>query len=440
MEGMEHLSAKQKIGKYRWIILSLVFFATTINYLDRQVISLLKDDYLDPIFGWTESDYAKVVIVFQLTYAIGMLGVGWFIDKVGTKLGYAISLTIWSIAAVAHAAATRTIHFVLARGLLGISEAGNFPAAVKTVAEWFPKKERALATGIFNSGTNIGAIIAPLTVPVMAIAWGWQWAFIITGSIGFVWLIFWLILYQIPSKHKKLGREEFEYIHSDKDEEVGKKNVDEKVNWWKLLEIKQTWSFAVGKFITDPVWWFYLFWLPSFLYNQYGVSKTGLALPVALVFGITTVGSIFGGWLSGYFIGRGWPVHKARRVSMLIFALMPLPVITAQALGQYNMWFAVLIVGIAAAAHQAWAANLMTTISDMFPKKDVASVTGIGGMTGGIGGILMSYGVGYLLDYYKVLGSIETGYYIIFLFCGSAYLIAWIIFNVLAPQMKRVQV
>jgi ACS family hexuronate transporter-like MFS transporter len=435
----ENKNTPVKLGSYRWIILSLIFFGTTINYLDRQVISLLKDDYLEPIFGWTESDYASVTMIFQLAYAIGMLGVGWFIDKVGTKLGYALSLTIWSFAAVGHAFANSTFGFMVARGVLGVSEAGNFPSAIKAVAEWFPKKERALATGIFNSGTNIGAIIAPLTVPLIALYWGWQYAFILTGAIGFIWLIFWYIFYEVPLKHEKLTKEELKHILSDRDESAGVKNSDEKIAWFKLLTFRQTWAFAVGKFVTDPVWWFYLFWLPSFLNKQYGISKTDLALPIAIVFMITTIGSIFGGWLSGYFINRGWIIYKARRTAMLIFALLAIPVVSAQALGQFGMWFAVLIIGLAAAAHQAWGANLMTTVSDMFPKKAVASVMGIGGMAGGIGGMLISYSAGHLLDYYKGLMSIETAYYILFGFCGTAYLTAWLIFCILAPKMKRAE-
>ena len=427
-----------KIGKYRWVILALVFFATTVNYLDRQVISLLKDDYLEPQFNWTETDYANIVVVFQLCYALGMLFVGWFIDKVGTKLGYALSLTVWSLAAIGHAFAKSTLGFMVARGFLGISESGNFPAAIKTVAEWFPKKERALATGIFNSGTNVGAIIAPLSVPFIAAAWGWQEAFIITGAIGLIWLIFWFAMYEIPSKHKKLSKEEFEYIHSDKDESIENQNK-EKVSWFKLLTYRQTWAFVIGKFMTDPIWWFYLFWLPSFLNKQYGMSKTEFALPIAVVYTLTTVGSIFGGWLSGYFIGKGWPVYKARRTAMLIFALLVVPVVFAQALGSYSYWFAVLIIGLAAASHQAWSANIFTTTSDMFPKKAVASVTGIGGMAGAVGGILLSRLAGALLDHFKALGTIETGYYIMFIICGTAYLGAWVIFNLLAPQMKKVE-
>jgi MFS transporter, ACS family, hexuronate transporter len=434
-------SSPSKIhGCYRWVILSLVFFATTINYLDRQVISLLKDDYLEPLFKWSESDYANVVMVFQFAYAIGMLGAGWFIDKIGTKIGYALSLFFWSLAAIGHAFARGTLGFMLARGLLGVSESGNFPAALKTVAEWFPKKERALATGLFNSGANIGAIVAPLTVPVIAFAWGWQWAFILTGIIGFIWLIFWFIFYEIPKKQNRLGKEEFNYIHSDKDEQVEHHAVTPTIGWFKLLSYRQTWAFAAGKFITDPVWWFYLFWLPTFLNKQYGISKTELMFPIAIVYTITTFGSIIGGWLSGFFISKGWSVFKARRTTMLVFACLALPVIFTQQLGHINMWLAVLIIGIAAAGHQAWSANLMTTPSDMFPKATVASIIGIGGMISGIVSLCFSKIVGLVLDHFKAAGSIATGYYIVFIYCGCAYLLAWIIFNILAPRMKRIEI
>ncbi len=432
--------ASPGIGNYRWLILSLIFFATTINYLDRQVISLLKDDYLEKIFQWRESDYANIVIAFQLAYAIGMLGMGWFIDRIGTKLGYAISLAIWSLAAIGHAMARSTIGFMAARGILGLSEAGNFPAAVKTVAEWFPKKERALATGIFNSGTNIGAIVAPLTVPLIAMHMGWQWAFILTGGIGLLWLLFWFALYEVPQKHCRLTPAEFDYIHSDTDEQATNENSSGQQDWLKLLTFRQTWAFLFGKLLTDPVWWFYLFWLPSFLSKQYGLTKTLLALPIAVVYSVTTIGSIFGGWLSGFLIKRGWPVYRSRRIAMLVFALFALPVVSAQALGQYSYWYAVLIVGMATAGHQAWAANLFTTVSDMFPKKAVASVIGIGSMAGCITGMLISKLAGFILDHYKALGSIETGYYVMFLICGSAYLIAWVIFNLLVPQMKRAEI
>ncbi len=427
------------IGKYRWTILALVFFATTVNYLDRQVISLLKDDYLDPLFGWSESDYANIVVAFQIAYALGMLGAGWLIDKVGTKLGYALSLTVWSLAAIGHAFARSTAGFLAARATLGVSEAGNFPAAIKTVAEWFPKKERALATGIFNSGTNIGAIVAPLTVPLIAVVWGWKWAFILTGVFGLLWLFFWLVYYEIPERQKRLSRAEYDYIHSDIDEQHQNTSTL-KVKWGKLLGYRQTWAFLVGKFLTDPVWWFYLFWLPSFLNKEYGMSKTQFALPIAVVYTMTTFGSIFGGWLSGALIKKGWPVARARSTAMLAFALCVVPVVSAQALGQYSHWFAVLIIGLAAAAHQAWSANIFTTTSDMFPKRAVASVTGIGGMAGAVGGILLAKGAGILLDHFKALGRIETGYYIMFIICGSAYLLAWVLFNLIAPGMKRVEI
>ena len=432
------LLEKSHFGKYRWTILSLVFFATTINYLDRQVISLLKDDYLAPMFHWTETDYANIVVVFQVLYALGMLGVGWVIDKVGTKLGYALSLAVWSIAAICHSAARNTFGFMAARGVLGVSESGNFPAAIKTVAEWFPKKERALATGLFNSGSNVGAIIAPLTVPLIALTWGWQWAFILTGAIGLIWLIFWLAIYEIPSKHKKLSVSELTYINSDKESIAENNTPQDKISWFKLLTFRQTWAYFIGKFLTDPVWWFYLFWLPSFLNKQYHMTKTDVALPIAVVYTMTTFGSIFGGWLSGNFMKKGWPVYKARMTAMLIFALCVTPIVFAQYLGQFSPWYAVLIVGFAASAHQAWSANIFTTASDMFPRKAVASVTGIGGMAGAVGGILIAKLAGFLLDYYKALGNINTGYYVMFIVCGSAYLVAWVIFNILAPKMKQV--
>lgn len=432
--------SKEKIGKYRWTICTLVFFATTVNYLDRQVISLLKDDYLQGPgrILQNESDYANVVVAFQIAYAIGMLGAGWIIDKIGTKLGYAISLAVWSFAAIGHSFARNAFGFMVARSVLGISEAGNFPAAIKTIAEWFPKKERALATGLFNSGSNVGAIIAPLTVPLIAAAFGWWWAFIITGAIGLLWLIFWFMFYEIPSKHKKLSKAEFDYIHSDENEANGNTST-EKVKWLSLLGYKQTWGYVIGKFLTDPIWWFYLFWLPSFLNKEYNMTKTDLALPVAVVYTMTTFGSIFGGWFSGFFIKKGWSEYSARKTAMFIFALCVIPVVSAQALGKFSPWYAVLIIGLAASAHQAWSANIFTTASDMFPKKAVASITGIGGMAGAVGGIIIAKLAGVLFDYYKSLGSIETGYYIMFIICGCAYILAWLIyFVVLVPKMKKV--
>lgn len=431
------------IGKYRWTICALIFFATTINYLDRQVISLVVEDYLTPEFGWSETDYANLTIAFQLSYAVAMFGVGRLIDKTGTKIGYALSLLLWSVAAMGHALIRTTAGFFVARAALGVTEAGNFPAAIKTVAEWFPKKERALATGIFNSGSNIGAIIAPLTVPFIAKEWGWRSAFFITGAVGLLWLIFWFWLYEVPKKQKRLSKEEFDYIHSDTDEAVAVAAAQEaprKVSWGRLLGYKQTWAFAIGKFLTDGIWWFYLFWLPKFLKAEYGLTKEDIAWPVALVYIIASVGSVLGGWLPMRFIKNGWPVFKARKTSMLIYAFCVLPVMATQMSGYYSMWFAILIIGFAAAAHQAWSANIFTTVSDMFPKFTVASVTGIGGMAGGLGGILVSKVAGLLFDHYKALGNIQAGYQIVFIVCGLAYLTAWIIMHFLVPRMRPVQV
>lgn len=429
---------QQSIGKYRWTICGLVFFATTINYLDRSVISLLKST-LSKEFTWNETDYANIVVAFQLCYAVGLLGTGRLIDKLGTKIGYGLATALWSVAAIAHAAATSTFGFFVARGALGITEAGNFPAAIKTVAEWFPKKERALATGIFNSGANIGAILAPLTVPFIVVIWGWQWAFILTGLTGFIWLIVWLLVYEVPGKHKKLSQAEYEYIHSDEDESSSTGNSNSiKLSWAQLLGYRQTWAFAVGKFLTDPVWWFYLFWLPDFLEKQYGLTNTQIALPVALAYTMATIGSIVGGWLPMYFIKKGWTVFRARKTAMVIYACCALPVVSAQYLGSINMWLAVLIIGLAMSAHQAWSANIYTTVSDLFPKTAVASVTGIGGMFGALGGILIAKTAGNLFDYYKADGHIETGYLIMFLVCSVAYVIAWIIMQLLVPKMKRI--
>lgn len=429
---------QQAIGKYRWTICGLLFFATTVNYLDRAVIALLKSP-LSIEFNWDDGDYANIEIVFKISYALGMLGAGRLIDKLGTKIGYALATGIWSLAAVGHALARGVLGFSVARAVLGVSEAGNFPAAIKTVAEWFPKKERAFATGIFNSGSNIGAIIAPLTVPFIAKAWGWQWAFIITGLFGFIWLIFWFLLYEVPRKHKKLSRAEFEYIHSDKDEIQVPEN-EPKLSWGKLLTYKQTWAFAIGKLLTDPIWWFYLFWLPDFLESQYGLKGTAVALPVALVYTMSTVGSIGGGWLPMNLMKNSWPVFKARKTSMLIYAFCVIPIVFAQILGSQNMWLAVAVIGIAAAAHQAWSANIFTTVSDMFPKNSTASVTGIGGMFGAVGGIALSLFVQKnLFVHYRSIGKIETAYYIMFIICGSAYLLAWVIMHYLVPKMKRVE-
>jgi ACS family hexuronate transporter-like MFS transporter len=427
---------QKTIGNYRWTICALVFFATTINYLDRQVISLLKSVLSDELH-WDDGDYANIEIAFKFFYAFGMLGAGRIIDKLGTKIGYAVTTGLWSVAAVCHAFASSVLGFAVVRSFLGITEAGNFPAAIKTTAEWFPKKERAFSTGIFNSGSNLGAIIAPLTVPFIAVAWGWQWAFILTGLVGFIWLILWFIFYEVPSKQKRLSAAEYEYIHSDKDETAEQEIAGAKISWGRLLSYKQTWAFAIGKFLTDPVWWFYLFWLPDFLESQYNLTITEIAIPVAVVYMLSTIGSVGGGWLPLNLIKSGWSVFRARKISMLIFAFLVVPILFAQVAGGINMWLAVFIIGLAAAAHQAWSANIFTTVSDMFPKSATASVTGIGGMFGGVGGILLSLLVQKnMFVYYRSIDKIEIAYYIMFGICAGAYLLAWVIMQLLVPKMK----
>ena len=445
---------QQTIGKYRWTVCALIFFATTINYLDRAVISLLKGS-LEKEFSWKESDYSNIVVAFQLAYAIGMLIAGRVIDRLGTRIGYALSIVGWSIAAAVHGAVSSTLGFIVARAGLGLTEAGNFPAAIKTVAEWFPKKERAFATGIFNSGANVGAILAPVTVPFIAAAWGWQWAFILTGATGLIWLFFWWRYYQVPAKQPRLSRPELDYINSDEENQAasatetsnaqatgdaGQEPAQQPIPALRLLGFRQTWAFVLGKFLTDPVWWFHLFWLPSFLEAEYGIKGTDLALPVALVYTMSTLGSIGGGWLPLKLAGAGWSIYRSRKTSMLIYALVALPVVFAQVLGTVNMWLAVMIIGIATAAHQAWSANIFTTVSDMFPRRTVASVTGMGGMAGALGGMLIAKLAGSLFDHFKAQGNLETGYYIMFLICGSAYLLAWLLMHLLVPRMKGIEV
>jgi ACS family hexuronate transporter-like MFS transporter len=424
----------ETIGKYRWKICALLFFATTINYLDRQVIGLLKP-VLEKEFDWTETDYSNIVIAFQAAYAISLLGFGGIIDRIGTKLGYSISIVVWSIAAMMHALATGTMSFAFMRGLLGLGEAGNFPAAIKTVAEWFPKNERALATGIFNSGANIGAVAAPILVPWILGAYGWEMAFIATGAIGFIWLIFWWLYYEVPSKHKSLSKAEFDYIHADM--EAKDDNVTP-VRWAKLFGFKQTWAFFFGKMFTDPIWWFFLFWLPSYFSERFQLDLKKPSLELIIVYTATTIGSIGGGWLSGYLINKGWPSFKARKWSMFSFAIAVVPIMLARYCD--NIWQAVGLISLAAAAHQAWSANIYSIATDMFPKKAVSSVIGIGGMAGSVGGIFFPMIVGALLDKYKLLGDINDGYNIIFLLCGSAYMLAWVIIYTLVPTLETAKI
>ncbi|OOQ56528.1 MFS transporter [Mucilaginibacter pedocola] len=421
---------------YRWVVVALLFFATTINYLDRQVIGLLKPT-LEKEFNWSEQDYKNMVIAFQVAYALGLVLFGNFIDKIGTKFGYTISLIVWSVAAMAHALAKSTLGFGAARASLGLGESGNFPAAIKVVAEWFPKKERALATGIFNSGANIGAVVAPVLVPWILGVYGWQMAFIITGAIGFVWLVFWIILYEIPTRHKKINAAEVAYIHSDNEDVEVAEAPEAKVKWVELLGIRQTWTFVVGKFLTDPIWYFFLFWLPSYFSTTFKLDLSKPSLPLVLVYTATTIGSIGGGFLSSWFIKSGMPIFKARKTAMFIFALCVLPIFAARYAG--NIWQAVGLIGLAAAAHQAWSANIFTTASDMFPKRAVSSVVGIGSMAGSVGGIVFPFFIGWVLQSAKDAGNITTGYNIIFSVCACAYLVAWLLMHLLSPRMKVVK-
>lgn len=425
----------KKISNYRWTVCALLFFASTINYLDRQVIGILKP-LLESDLNIGEVAYANIVTIFQVCYGLSMLLAGRLIDKFGTKIGYGISVLVWSIAAMGHALAKGVIGFGFWRALLGIGESGNFPAANKTIAEWFPKKERANAFGIFNSGTNVGAIAAPLAVPAIIIAWGWQAAFIITGSIGFIWIILWFIFYEIPEKHRKISAGELELIKSDLDEQ----NESEKpVPWVQLLKYRQTWLYFIGKALTDPIWWFYLFWIPGWLstVRGAGLDIKSFGLPLVVIYSSTTVGSIGGGWLSSYMIKKGVSVFNARKYTMLIFALLVIPVFFAQSAG-VSTWGAVALISLAASSHQAWSANIFITVSDAFPKRVVSSVTSIGGMAGAVGGAFVSVFAGHLLDFFKKAGHVETGYTVMFTIAACAYILAWIIMNVFAPKVKQV--
>lgn len=431
------MSENKKFSNYRWTVCALIFFATTVNYLDRQVIGILKP-MLESDLGIGEKAYSHIIMAFQLCYAFGMVIAGRLIDKFGTKIGYGISVALWSIAAMGHALAKGTIGFGFWRGFLGITESGNFPAAIKTVAEWFPKKERALATGIFNSGTNVGAIVAPLAVPAIAAAWGWQAAFILTGAVGFLWIILWFIFYEVPEKHRKISAGELEYIQSDTDEQ---QETKEEIPWLQLLKYRQTWLFFIGKGLTDPIWWFYLFWIPGWLatVRGTGLDVKSFGLPLAFIYTATTVGSIGGGWISSYMIKKGMSPFKARKITMLIFALLVTPIVFAQS-SHVSTWGAVCLIALAASSHQAWSANIFTTVSDAFPKRAVSSVTGIGGMAGAVGGAFISYIAGDILDFYKKAGHIETGYVVMFAIAGSAYLLAWTIMAVFAPKKKKVDI
>lgn len=410
---------------YRWRICALLFFATTINYLDRQVLGLLKP-LLEVEFNWSETDYSHIVMVFTSCYAIGMVISGRLVDKVGVKLGYGVCVLAWSLAACAHALVRSTLGFAFARAGLGIFESGSFPCAVKSVSEWFPRKEQALAVGIITAGTSIGAVAAPAVVPWLAAEYGWRAAFFITGMTGFVWLIFWYFMYQVPANHAKTNQAERDYIA---EEIIAQAPPEISVSWFSLLKLRATWTFFVGKFLTDPIWWFMLFWLPSYFHSRFGLDLKTLGLPLVIVYISTSIGSIGGGWISSRLIARGWTVSKARQTTMFLLALLVLPLSLAPWIE--NMWVMVGLLSLAAAAHQGWSANLFTTPSDMFPKTLVGSVVGIGGLAGALGATLFPLLVGVILDHFKLLGSIDVGYNILFVVCGLAYVVAWCLMAVI---------
>ncbi len=408
------------IGRFRWVICTLLLFGVTKNYMDRQVLGVLKTT-LQHEFGWNEIDYSNLVFAFQAAYAVGMVVVGRVVDRLGTRLGYALSMIFWSLASIAHAAAGSFLSFVVFRSALGLGESGVFPASIKTVAEWFPQKERALATGIFNAGTNVGAILTPLIVPWVTIHYGWRIAFVATGSLGFLWLIFWLLLYRKPEEHPRLSKRELQYILSDRP------IAPPKTKWIKLLSHRQTWAFVVGKFITDPIWWFLLFWIPDFLQRNHGLKLMQIGIPIMVIYLLADVGSVAGGWLSSWMIHRGHSVNAARKTTMLICAVSVVPIVFAYRVE--SLWGAVALIGLAASAHQGFSANLFSVASDLFPTEAVGSVVGIGGMAGAIGGMLMAKIVGYVLQW--------TGSYMIpFLIAGTAYLLAMTLLHGLAPRLK----
>ena len=407
-------TGKRVQSTYRWRICALLFFATTINYIDRQVLGVLAP-YLQPIIGWNEIQYGYIVTSFQAAYAIGLLAAGGVIDRLGSRIGYAISIAIWSLAAMSHALVHTVMGFAATRFALGLGEAGNFPAAIKTVAEWFPRKERALATGIFNSGSNVGAIVAPLAVPWITLRLGWHWAFLFTGFLSATWLIAWLTIY----------RRGLTPIQDDEGESASR------LPWAHLLAYRQTWAFLLGKFITDPVWWFLIFWLPKFLNSEHGLTLTDLGPPLVAIYVMADGGSIAGGWIASAFLKRGWSANRARKSAMLICACAVVPVVFAAK--ARNLWVAVALIGLAAASHQGWSANLFTMVSDTFPRRAVASVVGIGGFGGAVAGMLIATFTGFLLQ--------STGSYVpLFVMAGSAYLLALLVIHLLVPKLEPADV
>ncbi len=470
----------EKMTRYRWIICSMLFFATTVNYLDRQVLSLLQP-ILEEEFHWTDNDYGTITAVFSFFYAVSMLFAGRFVDRVGTKRGYAWSIAIWSLGAMLHAGCgivtemftgladanalrlaqgadivsqitmISVTSFIICRCVLALGEAGNFPAAIKATAEYFPKKDRAFATGIFNSGANVGAIVAPLTVPVMAECWGWETAFIVVGIIGFVWLGIWQFVYHKPDENPHMNAAERAYIEQDSiapaETEVADEEpkVTRKASFIQCLKYRQTWAFAIGKFLTDGVWWFFLFWSPAYLKAQYNMVGTQIAWPIAVLYTITVVGSVFGGKFPTYFINRGMNPYAGRMRAMLIIAFFPLVVLLAQPLGYISYWVPILLISVGASAHQAWSANIFSTVGDMFPRHAIATITGIGGMAGGLGSVFIQKGAGMLFTYSDETNFVfmgfegkPAGYAVAFIFCAVAYIIAWCIMKSLVPKYKPI--
>ena len=409
----------EKKTNIRWVVVALLFFATTINYIDRQVIGLLKP-YIQEDLQWSETDYGYIVTAFQIAYAIGMLACGRLLDKVGSKLGYSIAIIVWSIGATLHAAVRSVAGFGFARAVLGLGEAGNFPAAVKTIAEWFPKKDRAYATGLFNSGSTIGAIIEPIIVVGITLLWGWRWAFIITGLLGFVWVVAWWIIYKSPHENKKVNAAELAYIEQDEEEE----EVKGTVTWKELFKFKQTYAIVFSRFVTDWVWWFFLFWTPDFLNKTHGVDLKATVLPLIIIYFMSSIGGIYGGAVSSQFIKAGRSIDFARKTTILIFALLVLPLNAVPYI--HNIWIVVLIIGLATSTHQAWASNIFTIVSDVYPKHVVASMTGISSVGGAIGGALASSFVGLILEW---TGNYAT----IFMIASCMYLLAWLTLKLFVP-------
>ena len=420
------------VGRYRWLVCALLFFATTVNYMDRQILSLLKP-ILDNELRWTNAQFGMVNAAFQAAYAVGLLSFGALIDRVGTKIGYAVSIAAWSLAAMAHALVGSVNGFFAARIALGLGEGGNFPSAIKAVAIWFPPRERAYATALFNSGSNVGAIIAPAVVPWMALAFGWRSAFVAAGIAGLVWLAFWLPWYDVPERITKLSAAELAHIRSQDGDSAG---TEVRLPWSMILRHRQAWAFIVAKFLTDPVWWFFLIWLPDYFKKTRGLAIKDSWVYLVTIYSIVTVLSIFGGWLSGFLTSRGMSVTRARKTALFTFACTVLPILAVTHVGN---WAAVILIGIAGASHQAWSANLFTSASDMFPRRAVASVVGLGSMAGSLGGILFPIFSGKLLDRFGASGNVNSGYAILFGICGSAYLVAFALNHLLAPTFAPIQ-